>query len=253
MNFDIFFLSYHEPNAEKNWQQLRSVYPQAMWIKDVEGESQAFKACASESKSNHFFVVEADNWVFPNWSTQLTSFDPDAQKLHVFRAQNAVNDLVYGFGAIKLWPKLAVLKHHQDLILDFPLAVSTDGVVIESEIASLTAFNANPFYAFRGAFREAVKLASGDCGYQGAKASAQTLERLKIWLTVGIEKDYGKECLMGARAGAYHALTQKDLHLINQRAWLQDYFKEISNSNHLAKIDEYLLEHLYITNGQLIF
>ena len=60
---DIIFLSYDEPNAEKNYADLCSKIPWAKRVHGVEGSDAAHKACADLSETEYFVTVDADNIV----------------------------------------------------------------------------------------------------------------------------------------------------------------------------------------------
>ena len=60
---DIIFLSYDEPNAEKNYADLCSKVPWAKRVHGVEGSDAAHKACADLSETEYFVTVDADNIV----------------------------------------------------------------------------------------------------------------------------------------------------------------------------------------------
>lgn len=244
MTFDIFFLSYKEPNAAENWQQLTKLFPRSRWIKDVQGEANAFRTCARESSTDHFLVVEGDNWLLDSFCPSLTQYHAPNQKLHVFRSLNPVNGLIYGFGAVKLWPKHQVLAFQDENPLDFPLAVATNGVVIEPIVASETRFNGDPFHSFRGAYREVYKLMSGQCGYAQQKPSVETKRRIEIWLTRGRENQFGAECLIGARAGAYHARQGLEGQLINDWDYMKEMFKLCLEMQHQKMVCQNLQDYL---------
>ena len=100
---------------------------------------------------------------------------------------------------------------------------------VVKELASITRFNASPLEAWRGAFRECVKLAS-DC-ISNQKPN-ETKERLEIWCQKGAEKDFGKYVLLGAKQGRSYGLKNKDnkkaLSKINNFEWLNTLFEKKS-------------------------
>ena len=60
---DIIFLSYDEPNAEKNYADLCSKVPWAKRVHGVEGSDAAHKACAELSETDRFITIDGDNIV----------------------------------------------------------------------------------------------------------------------------------------------------------------------------------------------
>ena len=59
---DIIFLSYDEPNAEKNWHKLKSKYPRAKRSHGVKGRTQAYYAAAALSDTEYFFFAVFSNY-----------------------------------------------------------------------------------------------------------------------------------------------------------------------------------------------
>ena len=57
---DIIFLSYDEPNAEKNYVDLVNKVPWAKRVHGVDGSDAAHKACAELSDTKHFVTVDGD-------------------------------------------------------------------------------------------------------------------------------------------------------------------------------------------------
>ena len=41
--YDIVYLSYDEPNAQANWEDLLKKFPQAKWVNGVKGSENAYK------------------------------------------------------------------------------------------------------------------------------------------------------------------------------------------------------------------
>ena len=64
---DIVFLSYDEPNAEKNYADLCAKVPWAKRVHGVKGSDAAHKACADLSETEYFITVDADNIVDPEF------------------------------------------------------------------------------------------------------------------------------------------------------------------------------------------
>ena len=57
---DIIYLSYDEPNAEKNYADLLTKVPWAKRVHGVEGSDAAHKACAELSETDRFGVCRSD-------------------------------------------------------------------------------------------------------------------------------------------------------------------------------------------------
>ena len=98
------------------------------------------------------------------------------------------------------------------------------------QISNITAFNTTPFDTWKGAFREATKLASsiipnGD--------NIDNKYRLEVWCSRGAKSPYGEYSIMGAKQGRdfgnHYKNNKKALHLINDYAWLREQFEEATN------------------------
>ena len=220
---DIFFLSYDERYREKHWQELKCRFPQSRRIHGIKGVALAHRLCAQLSKTDFFFVVNADNQIlYEEFSFQVSEKIKEA--VYTWRCLNPVNDLVYGFGGVKLFPKSAFFS--------FPFSVDISSALkapyhIVPEIASVTCFNSSSFEAWRGAFRECVKLSSRCIPFQ---KDSETKKRLEVWCTKGVNKPFGPYVLLGAKQGReYGERHRKDsvaLRKINDFDWLRKLFEE---------------------------
>ena len=219
---DIFFLSYDETYREKHWQELKYRFPQSRRIQGVKGLALAHLLCAQLSKTDFFFVVNGDNRIcYKNFSFEI----PEDLKEGVWtwRASNPVNDLVYGFGGIKLFSKSAFLS--PPFSVDVSSSLKAPYYIV-SKTASVTCFNGSPFEAWRGAFRECVKLSSRCIAFQ---KNFETKERLETWCTKGVDKPYGSYVLLGAKQGKEYGEAYRGnpmaLRKINDFDWLKYRFK----------------------------
>jgi hypothetical protein len=213
---DIVFLSYDEPNAEKNYADLCSKVPWAKRVHGVKGSDAAHKACAALSETEYFVTVDADNIVDPEFFN--IEIDLEELKLtpdHVFSwcGQVHVNGLMYGNGGLKMWTRKFVneMKTHENSdptdtkgLVEFCF---DDKYYQFNENYSESFTNATPFQAWRAGFREGVKMSLD----QGAKVDDvkkiwwQNYHRLLIWCSVGADVENGIYSILGAREGA--ALT----------------------------------------------
>ena len=153
--YDLFFVSYEEPNADENWKLLKNKFPHARRIHGIKGIDCAHKACANESMTTMFWTVDGDTVLH---NTATFSYKPpqwDQQYLHLWYSNNPVNNLRYGYGAVKLWPTKLV-TNYSGLWLDFTSSVGN--IKIIDETIATTAFNTSPYESWKSAFRESVKL-----------------------------------------------------------------------------------------------
>ena len=225
---DIFFLSFNESNREKNWALLKSRFPKSRRIHGVKGVALAHLICAQLSKTPYFFVVNGDNEILKNFQFQPPS--PLTPAVYTWRSLNPVNNLIYGFGGIKLFWKQRLLPFPRGIDVSTSLKIPYK---IIQERASITRFNASPLEAWRGAFRECVKLSSHCISRQRDK---ETRERLEVWCEKGGDAPFGSYSVLGARQGrAYgleHRNCSKSLGKINDFQWLESYFLKNAIGDH---------------------
>ena len=219
---DIFFLSFDETNRELNWSLLNRRFPRARRLHGVKGLVLAHQMCAQLSQTAFFFVVNGDNEICESFHFKLPEIHLKNQ-VYCWRSLNPVNHLIYGFGGVKLFPKTAF----QNLLCgaaDIATSLKVSYRVVR-EVASVTCFNASPLEAFRGAFRECVKLSSRCIYNQNDEESKQ---RLYIWCHKGEDQPFGSYVLGGARFGRSYGLKYKNnqgqLKKINDFQWISDYF-----------------------------
>jgi len=220
--YDIVFISYNEPNAESNWQALKDRFPRAKRVDGVKGIHQAHIAAAKKCFTKMFWVVDADAEILDSFDFGYKVDEYDLETVHVWRSKNPINDLVYGYGGVKLLPKNLTLNMDTSKP-DMTTSISKYFKAVP-EVANITAFNTDPFNTWKSAFRECAKLASKTIDRQNED---ETNERLKTWTTVGLDRDFGKFALAGARTGREFGLSSSnDIFLINDFEWLHEQFSK---------------------------
>lgn len=221
--YDIVFISYKEPNAEENFNNLKNRFSTVKRIHGVKGIHQAHIAAAKKCFTKMFWIVDGDAQILDNFNF---SYQPDAwaqDSVHVWRSQNPVNGLIYGYGGVKLFPRRLTIN--MDTSKPDMTTSITDKFKPMPDISNITAFNTDPFNTWKSAFRECCKLSSKIIDRQ---KDDETNKRLKIWCTIGDDKPFGKFAIEGAKAGAaYGARNQKNveaLKMINNFEWLEERF-----------------------------
>lgn len=249
-DLDIIYISYDEPNAERNFADLVSKVPWAKRIHGVKGSDSAHKAAASLSETDRFVTIDGDNIVdksFFNQTIHLTKEDQESAVIS-WSCRNIVNGLVYGNGGIKSWPKNYVLnmKTHENAPEDDPankieFCWGTKYLQI-NDIYSVSHMNASPLQAFRAGFREGVKM-SLDRGNRVNRLNfkhsvfVKNYHRLCIWQTVGADVENGQWAIYGARLGCYMTnCTDWDFVNVRDFEWINNFFndeisKNINNQN----------------------
>lgn len=230
---DVFFLSYDEPFADENFELLKLFAPHAKRVHGIKGIFDAHKECARQSKTSYFYVCDADCLIEEGFNFKFTP-SKDKEVWHdvretdcvfTWRSRNPVNDLIYGYGGVKLFPKKNLLEA-ENWNVDMTTTIGCP-FVPKFQISNVTAFNTDPFNTWKSAFRECTKLASaiipnGD--------NLDNEYRLQVWQTRGMKREYGKYAIMGAKQGAdfgYHYRNNiTALKLINDFDWLREQFDD---------------------------
>ena len=216
--YDIVMISYDEANADENFNKLKTRFPRAQRIHGVKGIHQAHIAAANLCSTEMFWIVDGDAIIDDNFNFDYVAEDNRA--VHVWRSKNPINDLVYGYGGVKLFPT-QMTRDMDTSRPDMTTSISDRFKKME-KISCITGFNTSEFSTWRSAFRECAKLASKVIDRQ---KEDETNERLKTWTTVGHDRPFGEYALAGATAGMEFGLSSgSDLRLINNFDWLKEQF-----------------------------
>tara|TARA_B100002019_G_scaffold212634_1_gene185390 strand:- start:13002 stop:16028 length:3027 start_codon:yes stop_codon:yes gene_type:complete len=218
--YDIVMISYAEPNADENYQRLLKRYPRAKRIHGVKGIHNAHVAAANICETEMFWIIDGDAELKDDFNFDYVTTQTDT--VHVWRSENPVNDLVYGYGGIKLFPT-QMARDMDTTTKDMTTSLSTKFKKMD-QISVVTRFNTGPFETWKSGFRECAKLSSKVIDRQ---KEDETNERLKTWTTVGHDRPFGEYAVAGATAGMEFGLSSRDnLGLINDFAWLRKRFHE---------------------------
>ena len=217
--FDIIFISYQEPNAEENFKQLQNRFPIAQRVHGVKGIHQAHIEAAKKALTKMFYVVDGDAIIEEDFKFDYAVPEKDMNAVHVWRSKNPVNNLVYGYGGVKLLPR--------DLTLNMSIGTTDMTTSISDrfrpmeQISNVSAFNTSPFNTWKSAFRECVKLSSKVIDRQ---EDAETEARLDAWC-----KSDDLIAVDGAVAGRKYGTENKGnkiaISKINDFAWLEETYK----------------------------
>lgn len=262
IDYDIIYLSYDEPNAEKNYADLLTKAPWAKRVHGVEGSDAAHKACAELSETERFITVDGDNIIRPNFLEQEIQI-PEGSDLESsvisWCGRNEINGLMYGNGGLKCWPKEYVLnmRTHENADAD-NIAAQVDfcwdlKYIQQNSCYSDVHNNETPQQAWRAGFREGVKMAL-DRGIKPTKEDFlnghwKNLHRLWIWLMVGADVDNGLWAIYGARQGLYKTMCT-DWDYVNVRDF--EYLNKMWNEevSHIKPV--YLHDEVSDTGEKLI-
>jgi|TARA_R110000772_G_scaffold104888_2_gene206404 hypothetical protein len=250
---DIIFLSYDEPNAEKNYADLCAKVPWAKRVHGVEGSDAAHKACADLSETEYFITVDADNIVdqeFLNVEVDYEQLELSPEHVFSWCGKVHVNELMYGNGGLKMWTRkfvhnMKTHEHSEDGDERGKVEFCFDDKYHQfNENYSVSYTNATPWQAWRAGFREGVKMSLD----QGAKVSDirktwfQNFDRLRIWCSVGADVENGLWSMYGAREGLYKTMcTDWDYAEVRDFKWLNSYWKDKvqDESDLLEAIEDY--------------
>lgn len=223
---DVIFISYDEPNAEDNWKRVLSKCPFAQRVHGVKGIFEAHKSAAKLAETDMFYVVDGDAELTDDFYFNYQPNIWNRDTIHVWPSRNPINDLEYGYGGVKLFPK-HIIDNATTWNVDMTTSVGFK-LKVMNQVSNVTKFNTDEFSTWRSAFRECAKLAAGTIKNQIVEDDD---ERLSRWCSdYGRDRKFGDYAIQGARAGRKYGLDNKDnpeaLKMINDRQWLKEYYNE---------------------------
>ncbi len=237
---DLFFLSYDEPNADALFAELVSVAPWAKRIHGVKGWGAVHRKAAEESETPMFITIDGDNSVRPEFFDMALHLPPHLQgKALSWNAVNIVNNLCYGNGGVKIWPKdkVSKMENHEFATTDENKTefCFEPWYVQLQNIMSTTCPNCSAEQAWRAGYREGVKMAL-DRGRLVPPQDLRTriwhgnLHRLMIWCTVGSDIPFGDWCIYGALEGLRDStFLQESPEHISDIDWLKQRFTPLEH------------------------
>lgn len=220
-DFDVVFISYKEPNAEANWYRLLELFPNALRVKNVKGIFEAHKRAAEIATTDMFYVVDGDAEILDSWKFDFRPDVFDMDCVHLWTSLNPINDLEYGYGGVKLFPRQLLLDATTWRV---DLTTGLGKLKFHDKVSNITGFNTDPFGTWRSAFRECAKLSSS----LQIEYNKETEDRLTIWTTQGQDRQYGEYALHGARSGKQYGADNcnnlEALKQINNYEWMKNEF-----------------------------
>ena len=240
---DCIFISYDEPNAEKNYADLLTKAPWAKRVHRVKGSDAAHKAAAQLSDTDRFITVDGDNIVDPQFFN-LTLDETDKQLS--WCGKNVINGLVYGNGGLKCWTKEHVMNMRTHEAAEDPNSQVdfcwNSNYQQMANLYSVSYNNASPLQAFRAGFREGVKMTLNngirqDLVNPKKQIVRRNYQRLLIWCNIGSDIDQGLWAIYGARLGCYMTnCTDWDYTQVRDFEYLNELFKEKHYNNPMEQI-----------------
>jgi len=235
---DVFYLTYYGDYSQKNYDRIKSLCDTTQRVHnvaDINGIYNAHKACAELSTTENFFVVDGDAWVLEDFDFSYVPSDkidvypnvPQTQCTHVWRARNPATGELAGYGGVKLFNRNAFFIETPEKIVDVTTGVAKLGFpYYRIDIAANeTRFANTAFNAWKGAFRECTKLASG-------VATDEIEKRLDLWKNpqyIDYHKFISIGANMGEEYGRIYQGNKTELEKINDFNWLRKQFDNLDN------------------------
>ena len=222
--YDVVFISYNEPNADENYNNLLVKCPRAKRVHGVKGIHRAHIAAAKLCDTDMIWIVDGDAVVNDDFNFDLVISSYDIDCVHVWRSRNPLNGLEYGYGGVKLLPRQLTLDMDVNSS-DMTTSISKKFKAVEI-VSNITLFNTDKFSTWRSAFRECAKLASRSIQRH---LEEETNTRLDTWCTTA-QGNYSSDALRGAREGRRYGEENKNnstlLSKINDFDWLKTQFEK---------------------------
>jgi len=235
-DIDFVFLSFDEPNADKNFADLKKKVPWAKRVHGVAGFDSAHKKAGEISESQRFITVDADTQIDEEFLSMLVDFNSlgiDDTYTLSWCGKIDLNGLQYGNGSLKCWTKEFVkeMKTHENHdgknknVIEF---CHNPKYFQFNENFSTSFINGSAYQAWRAGFREGVKMAL-DRGVKPTKEEFlnghwKNLHRLWVWLMIGADVKNGNWAILGAREGL-HMTMLTDWDYVNVRDF--EYLNEL--------------------------
>lgn len=215
--FDVVFISYDEPHADRNFARVQSIAPAAKRVHGVEGLRAAHVRAALTTDTEMLYVVDADCWVLDDFDFNFKPTVWDRKYTHIWHSINPVNQLQYGYGGIKCFNRKSLLNHTGPYV-DFSTSVAEIKVI--DTPSCITQFDSSPFVTFRSTVREIVKLY-----YQ--PQTELTAHRLDVWKTCRPTSLYWQSYLLAVEATNDFIKTNVEISKVTDYNWLHQLWRSM--------------------------
>jgi hypothetical protein len=149
--YDVFFISYKEPNCEENWQRVLTLHPEAKRVNGVKGIDVSHMICHDMSKTDKFWTVDGDNWLFKKLDFNFNNTD----ELVFLNSLDVIDGEIDQLGGVKLWPKNKLIN--TDMSKGDFCKQATKSSKTFDIIASEHRYNTTPLSSWKFSFRFMVK------------------------------------------------------------------------------------------------
>jgi hypothetical protein len=221
---DIVFISYDEPEADRNWEILHKKFPNSKRVHGIAGMEKALEAGADASSTPWYWAVFAKTEIAPGFDFAFVPDYMQQPKHYIFNCLNVVNSLEYGHMGMVLYNCQGIRDTNRlgNFGLDYTLSFPHESIPI---LSCLGRFNTTPYHTWRTAFRETAKMAF----FESQQSTVDGQYRLKTWMSQA-QGEYAEWCLKGAHDGyEFFETTGGDLSKLKQSfkwEWLRDYFRQ---------------------------
>ena len=226
--YDIVYISYKEPNADKKFAKLqvhlqeKNHLCKLIWVRNIKGIFNAHKRAAKLASTKMFWVVDADAEIQNDFIFDYIPDVYDQEVVHVWASKNPITNDEYGYGGVKLFPTQMVVDA-TSWGIDFTTGLSSRFKSMP-QVSCVTRFNTDAFSTWRSAFRECVKLTLND--------DAESKQRLDTWINTRGDEEFTAEAVSGALEGNTFAKENKnnlaELDKINDFKWLEEKWKQLN-------------------------
>lgn len=211
---DVVFISYFEPNAEENYERLLKFASHAKHVKNIKGIGNAHCKAAELATTEFVYIVDGDAWIVDDFDFNFVPGNWDRDNIWVWRSKNPVNNLIYGYGGVKLFPRKALLDVKKWEI-DFSLSFGKRyGFKIQERVSNITRIDSSPFQLWKSAVRECAKLS--------LKNDEISQSRINAWI-YNSQGEYTEYAVNGGLFGIDLA-KNGNIELINDFEYLENYF-----------------------------
>jgi hypothetical protein len=150
--FDVFFISYDEPNAEVNFDCLLDKFKESKRIEGIDGTSNAYAEVFKQATTDFVYIVEGDNFVLDTFKFT----EPVDDNIHAWPCINRSTQTNSFNGGIKLFP-VEPMKTHSFNKVDVLLGI--DYPCFYEEIAgSVHAFDTDEVHTVSHTIKQYLRL-----------------------------------------------------------------------------------------------
>jgi len=224
---DIVYISYDEPDAEKNYKLLldlaKDLPNRVTRVHGIAGMENALKAAAEASTTPWVYNVFAKTELDKNFKFNFVPDYLQSPKHYIFNCKNSSNGLVYGHMGVIMYNCNMVINapSYEELGLDYTVSFPVEVV---PELSCYGNFATTPYHAWRTAFRECAKLSY----FNSIENNLENLHRLDVW-TSHAEGPFAEWVLNGAKDGVvFFQESNGDLDYLKKSfrwQWLRERFQ----------------------------